>query len=130
MRNSTRPHLILAPLGAKPLNALKTSFDGFSARLKRAPNCLFQRMLGTESGKPALPFMANKKSKPTIPEPSPRFFVWSLAIGFLILAGVLGYSLATGYSGYRPPPANEGAPRKIERQGSLTGAVSHRLVEF
>jgi hypothetical protein len=64
--------------------------------------------------------MANKKSKQAIPEPSPRFLVWSLAIGFLLLAGVLGYSLATGYGGYRATPASESAPRKIECQSSFT----------
>jgi hypothetical protein len=67
--------------------------------------------------------MRNKKAKPAIPEPSPRFLAWSLAIGFLLLAAVLGYSLATGHAGYRATPAKEGAPRKTESQSSFTNAA-------
>jgi hypothetical protein len=62
--------------------------------------------------------MANKKSKPAIPEPSPRFLVWSLAIGFLLLAGVLGYSLATGYGGYRATQLVKALPAKLNEAAS------------
>jgi hypothetical protein len=65
--------------------------------------------------------MANKKSKPVIPEPSLRFLAWSLAIGLLLLAGVLGYSLATGYVG--STSASQGSSSKIQHQTGFTDAA-------
>jgi hypothetical protein len=38
--------------------------------------------------------MAIKNKKPTIPEPSPRFFIVSLIAGFVLVAAVVGFSLA------------------------------------
>jgi hypothetical protein len=67
--------------------------------------------------------MANKKSKPVIPEPSLRFLAWSLAIGLLLLAGVLGYSLATGYAGYRATSASQDSSSKIQHQTGFTDAA-------
>jgi hypothetical protein len=33
--------------------------------------------------------MASRKQKPTIPEPSPAFFGWSLAVGCLIVTAIM-----------------------------------------
>jgi hypothetical protein len=33
--------------------------------------------------------MVSRHQKPTIPEPSPAFFGWSLVVGFLIVAAVM-----------------------------------------
>jgi hypothetical protein len=49
--------------------------------------------------------MPSSKRKEVVPEPSLRVFVWSLVVGALLVAAILGYSLATGYSGYPAAPA-------------------------
>jgi hypothetical protein len=39
---------------------------------------------------------SKKKKTPVIPEPSPRFILWSAMVAFFLLAGVLVFDYATG----------------------------------
>jgi hypothetical protein len=80
---------VAGPL-AKPSGLPETFRFRFSTARRKCPgtgNCV---------GDHALLYMARNKKKPTIPEPSPRFFIVSLIAGFVLVAAVVGFSLAAG----------------------------------
>jgi hypothetical protein len=62
--------------------------------------------------------MANNKHKPVIPEPSPRFFVWSMIVGLLMIAGITAYMAWIGRG--EPVPAAKLNGQKPQRQSSLS----------
>jgi hypothetical protein len=62
--------------------------------------------------------MANSKHKPVIPEPSPRFCVWSMIVGLLMIAAITAYMAWTGRG--EPVPAAKLNGQKAQRQSSLS----------
>jgi hypothetical protein len=45
-----------------------------------------------------------KSQKPRIPEPSPRFILWSMVVGFLLIAAAIGYDYVTGSADFAAAP--------------------------
>ncbi len=68
--------------------------------------------------------MPGKQIKPTVPEPSPRFLLWSLVAGVLLLGAVMAFRVwADG--GLDVRPAAKVDQPKDQHHGSHTLLQSH-----
>jgi hypothetical protein len=71
--------------------------------------------------------MPNSRQKPAIPEPSLRFFVWSMVVGFLMIAVILAYMIWTG-SGERMPAAKLNGHKPQHHSSLWPRTVLHSIL--